>query len=281
MFDTSLLIPDGIIWLLLACSVASLFISHKYWPYLLSATLFSACFLDRISLSAALFIIVGLGIAALSKKVTGKWLIAVHCVVLIWSITLILHLIPGFNNLQILDNVVTGPKSSPFTLYLNLDKPMIIFALLLLVPSIQGQPRQITRLKIAMLTAALLLLPAMANELALVSPEFSLPEWLWIFVLNNLLFTCVAEEALFRGYIQHLLSQRFNHWIGIGIASLLFGLAHFSGGPLFILVAGCAGILYGLTYYWTGRISMAVCIHFGFNLIHLVFFTYPLASTVN
>lgn len=281
MFNISLLMPDGIIWLLLACCVASLFINARYWPYLLSVTLVSAYLLERLTLVAALFVLVGLGVAALAQKLSGKWLVTVHCAVLVWAIALVLHLVPGFYNLHILDKVATGPDSIPFTMYLNLDKPMIIFGLLLLVPTMLGQPQNITPIKIAALVTLFILLPAMANVLALVRPEFSLPEWLWVFMLNNLLFTCVAEEVLFRGYIQRLLTQRFNHWVGIGVASVLFGLAHFAGGPLFILVAGCAGVLYGLAYYWSGRLSIAIGIHFGFNFIHLTLFTYPLATTVN
>lgn len=286
MFDVSLLIPDGIIWLLLACSVISIFINPKYWPYTLSITLTSAFLLERLTLIGVLAIVIGLGVAAFSKKLTGKWLVTAHCAVLVWAAALVLHLIPGFDNLQILDNVVTGPDSIPFTLYLNIDKPMVIFGLLLLVPTMLapkmlGQPREITLLKLSVLVSLLVLLPALATMLTLVRPELSLPEWLWVFALNNLLFTCVAEEALFRGYIQKLLTQRFNHWIGITIASILFGLAHFAGGPLFILIAGCAGVLYGLTYYWTGRLSMAISVHFGFNLIHLIFFTYPLAASAS
>ncbi|WP_087852964.1 CPBP family intramembrane glutamic endopeptidase [Photobacterium andalusiense] len=61
--------------------------------------------------------------------------------------------------------------------------------------------------------------------------------------------------------------------IAITIASVLFGLAHFSGDPLFIIIATLAGILYGLSYYWTRKITIAIVIHFAFNL---VFFTYPL-----
>ena len=278
MFNSSVLVPDGITWLLLATSVVSLFINQKYWPYLLSATLATGYWQDRLSLMAILVIITGLGIAALARKVPGKWKVLLHSMVLAWAIALALHLIPGFNNILVLNKVLTGPHSVPFTMYLNLDKPMIIFALLLLVPGMLGNPRPLTIKQYAVLASGLLLLPAMAFGLGLVRAELSLPDWLWVFALNNLLFTCVAEEALFRGYIQRLLSQRFNHWVGIAVASLLFGLAHFAGGPLFILVAGCAGALYGLTYYWTGRLSLAIAIHFGFNLIHLVFFTYPIAS---
>jgi membrane protease YdiL (CAAX protease family) len=38
--------------------------------------------------------------------------------------------------------------------------------------------------------------------------------------------TAVAEETMFRGYIQTTLTQGYGPWIGIGGAALLFGLRH-------------------------------------------------------
>lgn len=278
MFDSSLLFPDALIWLLLASSITSLFINTRYWPFLLSLALLLAFWLDRLTPAAALFSLIGLGAAAFSKKLVGRWRALAHFGVILWGAALALHLVPGFGNLLVLDKVVSGPDSIPFTMYLNLDKPLITFGLFLLVPGMLVQHREISLSKVAVLAGLFVLTPTLAALFRLVRPEFSFPEWIWLFAFNNLLFTCVAEEALFRGYIQNLLTQRFNHWIGISVASILFGLAHFAGGPLFILVAGCAGILYGLTYHWTGRLSLAIGVHFGFNLMHLIFFTYPLGK---
>jgi membrane protease YdiL (CAAX protease family) len=36
----------------------------------------------------------------------------------------------------------------------------------------------------------------------------------------------IGEEALFRGYLQSLLSESFNPWVGITLSSLAFGAAH-------------------------------------------------------
>lgn len=91
-----------------------------------------------------------------------------------------------------------------------------------------------------------------------------------------MLFVAFAEEALFRGWIQ----QRLTRWLSAApamlIASLLFGLAHFSGGPLLMFFATLAGMIYGLAWMWSRRLWVAVLFHAGFNLCHLLFFTYPL-----
>lgn len=52
---------------------------------------------------------------------------------------------------------------------------------------------------------------------------------------TNLFFTCVSEEALFRGIIQRHLERSLNRfrngaWLALGAAAVCFGLAHFGGG---------------------------------------------------
>lgn len=108
--------------------------------------------------------------------------------------------------------------------------------------------------------------------LELIRVDISTPSWWWLFALNNLFFTCVVEEVFFRAYLQTKLSKQFNRYIGLCIASLWFGLAHFSGGLTYIVIATVAGFLYGVVYLRTGKIAHAILAHF----MHLMFFTYPM-----
>lgn len=278
MFHLNDLWPDGLVWLLLASTVLSLFFKPKMWPALLSLTAVAALYFSRISPLALGVVVIGLAVAKLSQRQTGAYKAICHGFVIIWAVAFVLHLVPGFNNLLVLDKALTGTNSIPFTMYLNLDKPLIVFGLLLLVPSMLKQTTVISRPQLTILAVLFVALPFLAWSTGIVQPEASLPVWTWVFIINNLLFTCVAEEALFRGYIQQRLIQRFNPIVGIIVASILFGLAHFAGGILFIAIATLAGLLYGLTYYWTGRLAFAVVTHFAFNLVHLLFFTYPMAN---
>jgi membrane protease YdiL (CAAX protease family) len=106
--------------------------------------------------------------------------------------------------------------------------------------------------------------------------EMHAPAWIGSFVVANVFFVCLAEEALFRGYLQ----QRLGQWLGafpaLLITALLFGAAHFTGGPLLMASAALAGVIYGLAWLWSGRLWVAVAFHFALNLMHLLFFTYPL-----
>ncbi|EFK1743429.1 CPBP family intramembrane metalloprotease, partial [Escherichia coli] len=108
------------------------------------------------------------------------------------------------------------------------------------------------------------------------NPEIHFPEWLPEFILANLFFVSLAEESLFRGYIQSRLSEVMSPLVALVVAALLFGLFHYSGGTLLMLFATLSGIVYGLSWMWSGRLWVATLFHFGLNLCHLLFFTYPL-----
>lgn len=94
-------------------------------------------------------------------------------------------------------------------------------------------------------------------------------------------FIAVPEELLFRGIIQNLLHKSFPGmtWVPLLLASLVFGLAHANnssppflyvslpGGVdlrvawAYLLLAGLAGVFYGLTYLRTGKVTAAALVH--------------------
>ncbi len=278
-----LMLPAMLVWLLLAISIGCVLTKTTAWRIPLLLTLIAAVTFNVLTVIGAAIMISGIAIASFTARQQAKPLLyAGHIIVVLWIIGLILHLYPGINNLLVLDHVNSGPLSRPFTLYFNIDKPMLIFALLLLVPNIVSNNEynwhhlSLSLRQKTIIGGGLISLPLLAWALQLVQPELTLPSWWWIFAINNLIFTCVAEEVLFRGYIQGLLCKKLAPTIAITIASILFGLAHFAGGPLFIIIATLAGIVYGLSYYWTKKITVAIVVHFAFNVLHLFFFTYPL-----
>ncbi|WP_282066633.1 CPBP family intramembrane glutamic endopeptidase [Vibrio rotiferianus] len=280
------MILDSAIWLWvpLILAIGAVFFRQKVVALvLLGLTLLSALFIGRIELTAFVSTLVVLGVAyrlpmlASNQKTKPVYYLG-WSVVIIWCVMLFVHVIPGFNNLQVLNKVTASPLSAPFSMYLNLDKPLALFALFLAYPFLLGSEAK-GRVKPALLVMIpLLSLLPIAAMLGALKPELSLPSWWWLFALNNLILTCVAEEALFRGFVQQSLSRRFDWRLGLVIASILFGLAHFAGGPLLIVFATLAGLGYGLVFHFTGRLWCAVLAHFLFNFCHLVFFTYPILA---
>ncbi len=220
-------------------------------------------------------VVLGLAGAALLPHLKGWIAVAGHALLILWCLAMGAHLLPGFQNLKVLDQVQAGAASTSFTMHLNLDKPMVFFAVLLAWP---GMLYSAIPTKTFPLLAGLLLLPGLfllGLALGAIQPEFSIPPWWLVFALSNLFLTCLTEEAFFRGYLQSAITSRLGTLGGVFAASLLFGLAHFGGGPALVIFASILGLACGLGYYATQRLWVPVAMHFGFNLVHLLAFTYP------
>ncbi|MCM2575636.1 CPBP family intramembrane metalloprotease, partial [Achromobacter xylosoxidans] len=124
---------------------------------------------------------------------------------------------------------------------------------------------------------------ALALDVVAWAPKWPDSGWLWL--ANNALLVTLAEEALFRGYVQERLARcwRDRPWgatAALSIAALLFGLAHYAGGWQWMLLAGIAGVGYGLAYRY-GGLAAAVLAHLGLNAAHYGLFTYPMRAALH
>ena len=89
-----------------------------------------------------------------------------------------------------------------------------------------------------------------------------------------LFVTCIGaplfEELFFRGLLQGHLIGRFGVAWGIGITSVLFGLAHYGAyaGPLVWMqmwAIAVGGVALGLMRHYSGRLGLPIVAHFFFN----------------
>ncbi|WP_323168244.1 CPBP family intramembrane glutamic endopeptidase [Pseudomonas atacamensis] len=203
----------------------------------------------------------------------ARWL--GHGLFIVLAVALALHWLPGFANGRVINPQRFTDNAVPFAMYFNLDKPLVGFWLLLVCPWIVA--RRSLRLTVyATALGGALLLGVIAW-----APKW--PDQAWLWVLNNLLLVTLVEEALFRGYIQGGLSRRFKHLpygdnLALLLASLLFGLVHAGAGWTWVLLAGLAGVGYGLAYRF-GGLGAAIATHFGLNLLHFGLFTYPMLAS--
>ncbi|MBL4276553.1 CPBP family intramembrane metalloprotease [Vibrio fluvialis] len=267
------------IWIPLMLAVLpALFKQRNATLTLLAVALGGAWMVDKLTTLALAISVAGLGLGYAIPKLSGHVKNLAWTLLLLWCAALMVHALPGFGNTKVLDAVLTGPMSTPFSLYLNIDKPLVFFALWLAFPSLLGTQAPPHWRNTLFVLPPLLGLLLVAWFLGALKPEFSLPDWLWLFALNNLLLTCMVEEALFRGLIQQTLTRVGGAIFGIAAASVLFGLAHLSGGIFLVVFAALAGLGYGLAFHFSGRLWVAVAFHFLFNLTHLVFFTYPVLA---
>lgn len=136
-------LPDSFIWGALALAVLLALFRQRLPAFaLLGLSLLLALWLDRMTLPALLVSVAGLLLAWRAPTLPARRAMAARVVLILWAIALTLHLIPGFNNLKVLDQTLAGPASVPFNMYLNLDKPLLLFGLLLACPMLLGKGAQ-------------------------------------------------------------------------------------------------------------------------------------------
>ncbi|OUE37013.1 CAAX protease family protein, partial [Burkholderia territorii] len=132
----------------------------------------------------------------------------------------------------------------------------------------------------AVATAAACLAGALAFGMVGWAPKWPASGWLWL--VNNLLLVTLAEEALFRGYVQGGLTRAFGAfawgpWVALAIGAVLFGAAHAAGGWSWIVLGTVAGVGYGLAWRRGGLLASALA-HAGLNVVHFGLFTYPMLA---
>lgn len=205
-------------------------------------------------------------------------------VVLILAFLLGAHLLPGFKNPILVRDLVLSPGASPYTRYLSFDKALVG----LLLTGILGEELlrscrdwlEALRRAMPWIVATIVLVLGLTLALGQVALAPKWTSFFWLWAVTNLFFTCIAEEAFFRGFLQRELSRmlvgfRGGQPLAIGGSAVLFELAHWAGGWSYALLAALAGLGYALAFRASGRIEMAILAHFGLNAVHFLLLTYP------
>lgn len=208
---------------------------------------------------------------------------ALAIVVLLTALGLGLHVFPGFANATLWHDAIFSLNSAAYTLKLNFDKTLA--GLLILGLCYDGFLRDragwVTMLRraapIVLVNTLAVIALALAVGFVRIDPKWTVLFWPWSVV--NLLFTCVAEEAFFRGLIQRQLDRRLTlrhkSLIAVAVSAILFGLAHAAGGATYVSLSMVAGLGYALAFQRTQRIEASILAHFTLNVTHFLLLTYP------
>lgn len=88
----------------------------------------------------------------------------------------------------------------------------------------------------------------------------ALPSWLvTLFLFFPIGF---GEEMFWRGYLQRLLTNKYNKWIGLIITVFFYTAVHIpTMNPILLLASFLVGIYWGLIFLWRGNIVAAVISH--------------------
>ena len=201
-----------------------------------------------------------------------------------------LHKIPGYNNWQVDPSIKLSEGSVSFPFWLNFDKPMVALCFLFFAYSPKLEFKQykeifVRNFHLFLVSVALLFIFGTLFKYIVFDPKLPSIGFILLWMMKMLFFTVIVEELFFRFFIQNNLVKilgegKNKQIIGLFLASSLFGIAHFSGGISFVLLAFVAGLFYGGIYLKTKRLEMAILLHFLLNSLHFFFFSYPYYEVV-
>jgi uncharacterized protein len=278
-------------FVLLLAAVLGLWIHRAVWIGALTAAIVAGYFTGALQGLAALWIAILAALAITYQRARAGnspnkpvWQTLAGLVFFLYALAMSLALLPGFIRVELAAPVVLSAGATPYSIGAGFPKVttgILILGLInpLLVRSLAELGRVLARaLPVYLVTAT----AGMAVVILMGYSSFA-PKWTSLFLLFapvNLFFTCLSEEAFFRGFVQHELAsigrrRTLASGIALVVAAILFGAAHFGGGLSYTIVAAIAGLGYGWAFMRDRRIEAAMFVHFGVNATHFLLFVYP------
>lgn len=257
-----------------------------WWPFFLAIAVGVGLYVGTVTPIGALVVLAACPLSAARSWGSPKWVQRACAVAgVLVAFGLAVRLFPGFPQVVFIDGLRLTPDATPMRLTAHFDAGVAGLVLMAFYcrpaktwAELKGAA--LPALWIGAVTTAIVI--AFACAVGYVRPEFKLPSFTGWHLAKILLWTCVMEEAFFRGVVQGGLAntafiQARPHlrWLPLALASVLFGLAHAGGGANYVLLAGLAGLGYGYAFQATGRIEAAMFAHFLLNATHFIGFTYP------
>ena len=207
--------------------------------------------------------------------------------VIIFSILFSAHKIIGFNSLLLMENIKLSSQSIEFQIFLHLDKIFVGLAILVFANiNYTKISKYKYLLKIVFINYIVLvcIMIDLSFILDMLNFDIKFPSFdiLILWSIKMIFFTVLVEELFFRYLLfnktkEYFDKYKYKEYIALSSTSLLFGLAHFTGGIDFVLLATIAGFFYGIVYMKTNSIEASILLHFLINLTHLILFSYPIA----
>ncbi len=96
--------------------------------------------------------------------------------------------------------------------------------------------------------------------------------WWWVTVVGVVIAVPIAEELLYRGFLQSsLVALTRSRWLAIGLTSILFALAHQGAADLRALPGLLVlSIALGIAFERNARIGVPIAMHAIFNLFNIL-----------
>jgi membrane protease YdiL (CAAX protease family) len=276
---------------LLLAAVLGLWIHRAVWIGALVTAIAAGYATGALHGPAALWIALLAALALAYVRVRAStspnrsiWQAIIGLIFFIYAIAMGLPLLPGFTRVVLVEPFVTSPGAAPFAISVGFPKVAIgILIIGILKPALVSSWRELAHVLARALPIFAITACAGMAVVILMGYSSLAPKWHTLFLLwapINLFFTCLSEEAFFRGFVQQELSRVGSNTarasgIALVIAAILFGAAHFGGGLAYVVAATIAGVGYGWAFMRDCRIEAAMLVHFGVNATHFLLFVYP------
>lgn len=223
------------------------------------------------------------------RKTRNSWVKQTLFAVLILGFLLFAaRLLPGIERVTLIRDVFINNLGVSTDLKFSLDKTLAGVTVLLFLAT-NSKTNFSNALNLLLKSTIFLLVFYWLAWLSVLSWQPKLPnENVLAFMLFNVLFTCIPEEAFFRLMIQKPIFTRLQNasfikspahvgLVSIVITSLLFTVLHIPWAPsasylVFVFAAGC---FYAWVYHMTRSVTASVLAHFSLNAIHMLLFSYP------
>ena len=280
-------LPYLLLWLALGMAMFSRV--RWSWPIFTGLSIAAAVIVGIVEWPglAVITLFAGACLAAMQSTLSAAMRTLACGVLVICAVALASHRVPWINNVLVVDAVGVSPSAELYTLYWNYDKALVGVLLYVVCVQLQRRTQRISAIVstavAAVLAPALVVVAALAMKFAVWDPKW--PAILVMWVPANLLVTCLAEEAFFRGFLQRYLTEVLRARVPLAglvalfVAAVAFGIAHIAGGIAYTVLATLAGIGYGAAYHVTQRVEASILVHFTLNLVHLMLFTYPFIAS--
>ena len=208
-----------------------------------------------------------------------------YLILLAIGMALCMHIAPGFSRWELITGCKVSPSSAPYSLCFNFDKVSVGIFILLSTPHLISQTTGEWRRSLfcsaffTSIAIAILLIVVWSTGIIRWEPKW--PAFMPLWLVMNLLFFSVVDEAIFRGFIQDKLMRLFvsfkwGRMLALLCASVLFAILYAHLGVFYMVTAFIAGLIYGGAYIASRRLEASIITHFVINFVHLIGFTYPI-----
>lgn len=205
-------------------------------------------------------------------------------VLAIVGVFIMIHLIKGFYNIAVYKHLKLSTGTA-FNLYISYDKALLATILLgTIVPKVLTKEgfRNVLLVSIPCIavSSCIILFYMKYSNLIVFDPKFPFAFFPWVLV--QLFFVAIPEEVFFRGFLQREITKNLPNKLAPALAiltvSLLFSAIHFIFIPkiAYVCMMFIASVLYGSIYHFSKSIETSMITHFFVNIIHFIFFSYPM-----